>query len=484
MRVLVTGASGYIGGRLVPALLGAGHQVRCMSRNPERLSNQRWFDDVEVVQADAMDPASLDSAMDGIDAAFYLIHSMDGSRSDFGDADRKAAANFRDSAAARELSRIVYLGGLGGGDRLSKHLASRQEVGRILAGGAVPVTELRAAVIIGSGSVSFEMLRHLTEVLPAMVTPKWVRTRCQPIAIGDVLRILVAAIGEATPDSHVWEIGGPDQVTYEQMMQVYAEVAGLSRRLIVPVPVLSPWLSKHWIGLVTPLPTGVAKPLVESLKNEVVVADNRIARDLAGKLTSYRESVRQALATSDGSDGAPRWSDGAVTPAQPLPTDPQWSGATLKLDRRVLDTTAGGTDLFWAFSRIGGDVGYYSMDWAWRLRGVADLLIGGVGLRRGRRDPQSVRVGDAVDFWRVAGIEEDRSLRLHVEMKLPGEAWVEFEVEPQPSGSRLVQTSTFLPRGLLGRLYWLVLTPLHRIVFEQLARGIVAAAETRAASRR
>ena len=482
LKVLVTGASGYIGGRLVPALLAKGHSVRCMSRNPAKLSGQPWFDDIEVVRADAFDRPSLDSAMEGCNAAFYLIHSMGGDAADFDVHDRQAAQNFADAAADAALDRIVYLGGLGTGDELSKHLSSRHEVGRTLASGPIAVTELRAAVIIGSGSVSFEMMRHLTEVLPVMVTPTWVRTRCQPIAITDVLKILIAAIEEPEGESHIWEIGGPDQLTYEDMMRVYAEVAGLPRRVIIPVPVLSPGLSKHWIGLVTPLPAGVAKPLVASLKNEVTVAENSIAETLTGGLTGYRESVRMALRTSEGSDIATRWSDATASPAEPLPTDPEWAGAAEKHDERTVDTSAPSSDVFWAFTGIGGNVGYYSWNWAWKLRGIVDSLIGGVGLRRGRRHPEDLRIGEAVDFWRVSSIDPGRFLQLHAEMKLPGEAWLEFEVETIPTGRRLRQKASFYPRGLFGRLYWHALTPFHRVIFEQMARGIVDAAESRAAT--
>jgi uncharacterized protein YbjT (DUF2867 family) len=482
MKVLVTGASGYIGGRLVPALLAEGHSVRCMSRNPAKLSGQPWFDDIEVVRADAFDRPSLDRAMEGCNAAFYLIHSMGGDAADFDVRDRQAAQNFADAAADAELDRIVYLGGLGAGDELSKHLSSRHEVGRTLASGPVAVTELRAAVIIGSGSVSFEMMRHLTEVLPVMVTPTWVRTRCQPIAITDVLKILIAAIEDPEGESHIWEIGGPDQLTYEDMMRVYAEVAGLPRRVIIPVPVLSPGLSKHWIGLVTPLPAGVAKPLVASLKNEVTVADNTIAETLAGSLTGYRDSVSMALRTSEGSQIATRWSDATASPAEPLPTDPEWAGAAENHDERTVDTSAPSSDVFWAFTGIGGNVGYYSWNWAWKLRGIVDSLIGGVGLRRGRRHPEDLRIGEAVDFWRVSSIDPGRFLQLHAEMKLPGDAWLEFEVETVPTGRRLRQKASFYPRGLFGRLYWLALTPFHRVIFAQMARGIVDAAESRAAT--
>jgi uncharacterized protein YbjT (DUF2867 family) len=404
---------------------------------------------------------------------------MDGG-TDFGRRDREAADHFAAAAAAADLARIVYLGGLGSADdELSKHLSSRQEVGRILASGPTAVTELRAAVIIGSGSVSFEMLRHLTEVLPVMVTPRWVRTRCQPIAIRDVLRILVAAVEEPGGESHIWEIGGPDQVSYEDMMRIYAEEAGLPRRVIIPVPLLSPTLSKHWIGLVTPLPTGVAKPLVESLRNEVVVADNSIAAQLTEGLTDYRESVRRALRTSTTVGAPTRWSDAAASPAEPLPNDPEWSGATLQSDERAAVTPAPPGDVFWAVSRIGGDVGYYSVDWAWQLRGIADSLVGGVGRRRGRRDPEHLRQGEALDFWRVSAVEPDRRLQLHAEMLLPGEAWLEWEIEPEGRGSRLRQKASFYPRGLLGRLYWLVLVPFHGVIFAQMVRGILRAAEHR-----
>ena len=391
----------------------------------------------------------------------------------------RLAENFSDAAASAGLERIVYLGGLGAGDELSKHLSSRQEVGRTLAAGRTAVTELRAAVIIGSGSVSFEMLRHLTEVLPIMVTPKWVRTRCQPIAIMDVLKVLVAAIEEPAGESHTWGIGGPDQLSYEEMMRGYAEVAGLPRRVIIPVPLLSPWLSKHWIGLVTPLPAGVAKPLVASLRNEVIVTDNTVAETFTRGLTAYRESVRMALRTSEISQVETRWSDATPSPAEPLPTDPEWAGAAVKHDQRIVETPARSLDVFWAFSRIGGDVGYYYWDWAWRLRGVVDSLIGGVGLRRGRRHPENLRIGEAVDFWRVSAIEPGRFLQLHAEMKLPGDAWLEFEVETLPTGSRLLQKASFYPRGLFGRLYWLTLVPFHAVIFERMARGLVKTAERR-----
>lgn len=453
-----------------------------MTRDPRQLEADPWRGDVEVVQGDVFDGDSLSSAMDGCDSAFYLIHSMDDSDEGFQERDRLAASNFADAASRAGLGRIVYLGGLGEGGELSDHLASRQEVGEILASGPTPVTELRAAVIIGSGSVSFEMLRYLTEVLPVMITPKWVRTMCQPIAIADVLQILARAIEETGDESHVYRIGGPDRLTYEQMMRIYAEVAGLPRRVIIPVPVLSPRLSSHWVGLVTPLPTGVAKPLVESLRVEVTVDDNSYAGSIVGHLLPYRDAVTRALQHSQGRDVATRWSDTADTPARALPGDPDWAGGSVKVDLQTAHSSASADDLFWAFSRIGGSFGYYIMNWAWGLRGVLDSLVGGVGLRRGRRHPEEIRRGEALDFWRVVEVEPGRHLQLYAEMRLPGEAWLSFSAEEDGQGSRLEQKAVFVPRGLLGRLYWWAMLPFHLAIFRLMADRIARSAETRSTS--
>lgn len=478
MKVLVTGATGYIGGRLVPRLLEAGHEVRCLARRPDKLDGLPWRDRVEVVQGDVLDADSLRAATTGCEAGFYLVHSMAGG-ADFAEEDRRGAANFRDAAEASAFRRIVYLGGLGPEhDHLSPHLASRHEVGTILASGAVPVTELRAAVIIGSGSLSFEMLRYLTEVLPVMITPRWVRTRCQPIAVRDVLDALVAALEADDGVSHVVEIGGPDILTYQEMMRIYAQEAGLRRRLIIPVPLLTPRLSSLWVGLVTPLPRRVARPLVESLRHEVV-ADGDATETLLGRPPiPYREAVQRALAKLPGQVET-RWSDADTGPARPAPGDPDWSGGTLYADRRVIPTDASPEHLFWAFTRIGGDVGYYGTNWAWRLRGFADQLVGGVGLRRGRRHPEDLRAGEAVDFWRVDRVVPGRMLRLHAEMRVPGEAWIEWRVESADGGSDLIQTALFQPRGLLGRLYWAVMAPFHFVIFPRMACRMAAAAEER-----
>lgn len=479
-RVLVTGATGYIGGRLVPLLIESGVQVRCLSRDPSKLDGIWWRDQVEVARGDLLDASSLEGVLDGCTHAVYLVHSMDQRGGDFGERDRQAAHNFGEAMDKAGVKRAVYLGGLGHGE-LSPHLASRQEVGQILASGSTPVTELRAAVIIGSGSVSFEMLRYLTEVLPAMVTPKWVRTMCQPIAIRDVLQVIISAIDDEG-ESVVREIGGPDRLSYEQMMRTYARVAGLPRRLIVQVPLLTPRLSSLWVGLVTPLPTGVARPLVDSLTVEVTVEDNSYAESVAGPLLGYRESVSEALERANDLDVPTRWSGAVIGPASPFPDDPSWSGGTVKTDRKKVESTATAEDLFWAFSRIGGDVGYYALNWAWRLRGTVDSIFGGVGLRRGRRHPETIRKGESLDFWRVVDVEPGRSLRLYAEMRLPGEAWLSFEADDSDSRSILTQTAVFVPRGLAGRLYWLAMFPFHIFIFRLMAARVVAAAEERAAT--
>ncbi len=477
MRVLVTGATGYIGSRLAPLLLEAGHQVRCLSRDPGRLDRVPWRDRVEAARGDVLDPSSLAVALEGCHAAYYLVHAL-AEGAGFDQRDRQGAAHFRDAAAAAGLQRLVYLGGLAPeGAPLSPHLDSRHEVGRILAAGPTPVTEFRAAVIIGAGSLSFEMLRYLTEVLPVMATPRWVRHRCQPIAVGDVLGLLVRALDDPEPVSRVLEIGGPDVLTYQDMMRGYAEEVGL-RRLILPVPFLSPGLSSLWVGLVTPLPPSVARPLVESLRTEAVVQDDSARRLFPHNPLPYQEALRLALATPAEAVAA-RWSEAAASPAHPAPGDPEWSGGTVFTDRRVVPTDAEPHHLFWAFSRIGGDVGYYGLAWAWKLRGLLDRLVGGVGLRRGRHHPEHLREGEALDFWRVERITPGRMLRLQAEMRLPGEAYLQWEIRPMADGADLVQTAIFRPRGLSGRLYWYVMAPFHSYIFPRMAWKMAAAAEER-----
>jgi uncharacterized protein YbjT (DUF2867 family) len=479
-RVLVTGATGYIGGRLVPELLAAGYEVRCLVRNPAKLSDERWHAGVEVVAGDVGDEASVVRAMQGLDAAYFLVHSM-GASGDFAAKDRAAAATFQAAAAEAGLQRLVYLGGLGRDDDpdLSPHLASRHEVGRVLAGGPVPVTELRAAIIIGSGSASFEMLRYLVEILPVMVTPRWVDNRCQPIAIRDVLHHLVAVLRTDAAAGRVLEIGGPDVLTYREMMLTYAELAGLRRRRVIGVPVLSPALSSLWVGLVTPLPSGLARPLVESLINEVVVGDRPIEAVVDHTPISLRRAVEQALQRVADLRVTTRWSDATLpgrTPADPLPSDPEWAGGSLLCDTQTARTDAPADALFGAVQGIGGQRGWHVTPLLWQLRGVADKLVGGVGMRRGRRHPDRMWVGDAVDFWRVEAVEVPELIRLRAEMRLPGEAWLEWRIEPDGEGATLTQRALFYPRGLFGRLYWYSLVPFHALIFKRLAERLAAAA--------
>ena len=490
MRVGVIGATGYVGGRLVPELLSAGHRVRCLARTPSRLDGVPWRTDVEVVTADVLDWASLYRAFAGLDAVYYLVHAM-GDSKDFDQADRTGARNTRVAAEETGVGRIVYLGGLGADDpmALSHHLASRHEVGRILGSGTVPLTELRAAVIIGSGSASFEMLRHLVEVLPVMVCPRWVtRTRCQPIAIADVLHCLVAALDLPAEASRRIEIGGPDVLTYQQMMQRYAAVAGLRPRLIVPVGVLSPRLSSHWMNLVTPLPIGLARPLVDSLRNDVVVSDPAPAAALFGSRPPIPldEALRRALSVVQDLDVSTSWIDSAPagTSASPMPQDPDWAGGTVLANVKTRRTSASPEAVFAAVSGVGGDRGWYFADWLWAARGWIDKLLGGVGMRRGRRHPDELRAGDALDFFRVELYKPPRLLRLRAEMKLPGEAWLEWQVFKGVGATALQQRALFHPRGVAGRVYWWLLVLPHSIIWRKLIKGLIRAAEQRPVERR
>ncbi len=484
---LVTGASGYIGGRLVPELLDAGHRVRVLARRPASLRDHPWAGAVEIVEGDASDAGSLAPAMADADVAYYLIHALgtDG----FEQTDRETAQTF--GAAAREagVGRLVYLGGLAPdvpAAELSPHLRSRQEVGELLLGSGVPTAVLRAAVIIGSGSASFEMLRYLTERLPAMITPRWVDTRIQPIAIRDVLRYLVGCAALPAGVSRSFDIGGPDVLTYRQMMQGYAAVAGLRRRIIVKVPVLTPTLSGHWVGLVTPVPNSIARPLVDSLKVEVVAKERDIVEhvpDPPEGLLGFDRSVELALQRIRDADVTTRWSSASLAgaPSDPLPTDPDWAGGSLYEDLRRQPVDASPESLWRVLEGIGGDRGWYSFPLAWRVRGLLDRFAGGVGLRRGRRDPDRVHVGETIDFWRVEERDVGELLRLRAEMRLPGLAWLELAVEPVDADggrrSTYVQRALFHPRGLFGHAYWWAVAPFHGIVFGGMARNIARAAE-------
>ncbi|MFF3581355.1 SDR family oxidoreductase [Streptomyces mirabilis] len=484
-RCLVTGATGYIGGRLVPELLEAGHRVRCLARSPAKLRDYPWSGDAEVVRGDVTDAGSVAEALRGIDVAYYLVHAL-GTGHGFEETDRKAARIFGEQAQAAGVSRIVYLGGLTPEgvpeERLSPHLRSRAEVGRILLESGVPTTVLRAAVIIGSGSASFEMLRYLTERLPVMVTPRWVRTRIQPIGVRDVLRTLVGSARMPAGVNRAFDIGGPEVLTYLEMMQRYAAVAGLPRRLILPVPVLTPGLSSHWVGLVTPVPASIARPLTESLRHEVVCREHDIARyvpDPPGRPFGFDEAVSLALQRVRDAQVTTRWSSASVpgAPSDPLPTDPDWAGGSLYTDQRERSVDAPPGALWRVIEGIGGENGWYSFPSAWALRGRLDRLVGGVGLRRGRRDAARLRVGDSLDFWRVEEIEPGRLLRLRAEMRLPGLAWLEMYAEADAeSGSRYRQRALFHPHGLLGHAYWWSISPFHAVVFGGMARNIAKAA--------
>ncbi|TDC66436.1 SDR family oxidoreductase [Actinomadura sp. GC306] len=477
---LVTGASGYIGGRLVPELLDAGHRVRCMARSAGRLRDHPWADRVEIVEADATDPAGTRRALEGVDVAYYLIHAI-GSAGGFADTDRRAARTFADAAREAGTGRLVYLGGMDPEEELSPHLRSRAEVGEILLGSGVPTAWLRAAVIIGSGSASFEMLRYLTERLPVMVTPQWVHTQIQPIAIRDVLYYLVAA-GDLPPEvNRGFDIGGPDVLTYAEMMRRYAAVAGLRRRVIVPVPVLSPWLSSLWVGGITPVPGALARPLVESLRNEVVRREHDIDEYIPPPAApiGFDLSVALALRRVREADVATRWSSASTpgAPSDPLPTDPDWAGGSLYTDERACPTRATPERVWAAIEAVGGERGWYSFPLAWRVRGALDRLVGGVGLRRGRRDPRRLRVGETVDFWRVEEIEPGRLLRLRAEMRLPGLAWLELGVRRDGPRTEVTQRALFHPRGLAGHAYWWAFRPFHDRVFGGMCSGIGRAAE-------
>ncbi|MEU7928760.1 SDR family oxidoreductase [Micromonospora sp. NPDC049107] len=484
MRCLVTGATGYIGGRLTPLLLADGHTVRCLARKAVRLRDVPWAAAAEIVEGDLSRPETLPAAFADVDVAYFLVHSL--GRADFEAADRTAATNFAAAARAAGVRRIVYLGGpepAADAEVPSPHLRSRAEVGRILLASGVPTAVLRAAVIIGSGSASFEMLRYLTERLPAMVTPRWVRNRIQPIAVRDVLRYLAGCATLPPEVNRGFDIGGPDVLTFRDMMDRYARVAGLRRRIIVPVRPLTPSLSSHWVGLITPVPNKIARPLVESLIHEAVAHEHDIARyvpDPPGGLTGFDDAVRLALAKVRDAQVETRWStaSGTDAPAEPLPSDPDWSGGTVYTDVRERAVDASPAALWRVIEGVGGEHGWYSFPLAWSVRGWLDRLVGGVGLRRGRRDPHRLQVGEALDFWRVEEIIPGELLRLRAEMRLPGRAWLEMRALPAENGhSRYQQRAVFLPRGLGGHAYWSSVTPFHAVIFGGMARNIARNAE-------
>jgi uncharacterized protein YbjT (DUF2867 family) len=470
--ILLTGATGYVGGRLLSQLESEKRQVRCLARRPEFL-RPRVASSTEVVQGDVLDKESLTSAMEGVDFAYYLVHSM-GSKGEFVEEDRRAAALFAEVARAAGVSRLIYLGGLGHEEDLSDHLASRQEVGKVLQESGVPTIEFRASVIIGSGSLSFEMIRALVEKLPAMITPRWVRSRAQPIAIEDVIAYLVRALDLPFEESRIFEIGGADQASYGDIMAEYARQRGL-RRWIIPVPVLSARLSSLWLGLVTPLYSRVGRKLIDSLRHDTVVEDNSAAEIFGIQPAGLSTAIERALRNEDHDFAQTRWSDALSSKGR----ERRWGGVKFGsrlVDSRVTTVKCPVAAAFRPIQRIGGKTGWYYGNWLWRLRGFLDLLVGGPGLRRGRRHPEHIAPGDTVDFWRVERFEQDRLLSLSAEMKLPGRAWLQFEVEPCSEGSRIRQTAIFDPVGLPALVYWYGLYPLHQLVFAGMLRGVAQAA--------
>lgn len=463
---LVLGASGYVGGRLVPLLLEKGYRVRAAARSREKLQARAFAEHprAETVSADVLDPNSLDRAMEGVDVVYHLVHSMASAGGDFADKDRRGARNVARAAEAAGLERIIYLGGLGEeGKDLSHHLRSRMETGRELARGEVPVTQLRAAMVIGAGSASFEIMRYLVERLPAMVTPRWVGTRSQPIAISNVLGYLAGCLESQETAGQTLDICGPEVLTYRQLFDIYAEEAGLPKRLIIPVPAFTPKLSSYWIHYVTPVPASLARPLAEGLRNEVVCRDSRILDMVPQDLLTCRQAIRAALKGSGAEGGESSWRDAGAAPPEWLRCgDAPYAGGSVRENsmRAVVEAPAG--KVWKVVRRVGGDTGWYHGDGLWAIRGVLDRLVGGVGMRRGRRDRDEIRAGDAVDFWRVLDVEEGRRLLLLAEMRLPGEAVFQLRLEPQgPNRTLLALTLRFFPRGLWGEVYWRMTEPLH-----------------------
>jgi uncharacterized protein YbjT (DUF2867 family) len=468
-RILLTGATGYIGGRLLRLLEEHQYPVRCLARRPEavRLTADS---STEVVAGDVLDRASLDDALRGVETAYYLVHSM-GLSGSFVEADRLAARNFGEAAKTCGVKRIIYVGGLGSDDEaLSQHLRSRHEVGRILRESGVPVLEFRASIVIGSGSLSFEMIRALVERLPLMIAPRWVRVLAQPIAIDDLLQYLLAALRLPVSQYTVYEIGGADQVSYADIMREYARQRGVRIRML-PVPMLSPYLSSLWLGLVTPLYARIGRKLIESIIHPTVVRDDAALRTFPLRPMGIAEAIRRALAYEEQGYAETRWSDALSSSGEPRSSGAVPLGTRL-VDSRTVSVAVPAAAAFAPIQVIGGDKGWYRWNWLWRLRGFLDLLAGGAGMRRGRPHPALLRVGDTVDFWRVEAIEPGRRLRLVAEMKLPGRAWLEFEVGAGGSSTTIQQTAMFDPAGWLGRLYWYALFPLHQLVFAGMLQGI------------
>lgn len=477
--ILVTGATGYVGGRLIPALLAAGHRVRAMGRSLDKLGCRPWarHEQIELVQGDVLNRRSLAEACRDCRAAYYLVHSMIAQKEKFVEADRQAARNMADSAASQGLERIIYLGGLSEAKdtSLSKHLQSRIEVAQILQSGSVPTTDLRAPMILGSGSASFEILRYLVEHLPVMTTPRWVFSRNQPIAIRNVIHYLVGCLDHDETTGKTFDIGGPDVLTYRELLDLYAEEAHLPKRWVIPVPVLTPTLSAYWIHLISPVPISIALPLTEGLTSEALCTESRIQSIIPQKLLSCREAIRLALERVKQEQVDTCWADAGeiLTPEWAHCGDAVWAGGTIMSCGYRARIRASADEVWQPISRIGGRTGWYFGNSLWRLRGLMDRAIDGVGLRRGRRHPSEMGIGDALDFWRVLDLEVPYRLLLVAEMKMPGEALLDFQIAPVASGQvELQMRSRFLPRGLGGFIYWYVLYPIHEWIFFGMLKSI------------
>jgi uncharacterized protein YbjT (DUF2867 family) len=474
-----------VGGRLVTALLNEDLPVRINVRDKKKISGQSWADAVEVAVGNATSFSEMKSALAGIHTAFYLLHSI-GVGSDFDELEASMARNFAKAAEASGVKQIVYLGGIANDEKQSKHLASRARTGEELRSTSVPVLELRAGIIIGSGSASFEMLRHLTHRLPIMTTPKWVSNRTHPIAIRDVLWYLTNAAKLEKPVAGIYDIGGPEILSYAEMMQKFAKCSGLRRRWIIKVPVLTPKLSSLWIGFVTPVPTRLARPLIGSLINETVADPKKAIDAIIPKppegLIDVTNAINLALSRTTSNQVETRWSDATVitAPWQKAQSDPDWAGEVTHRDKREVLTDAPIDCVWQSIEQIGGQTGWYGADFLWWARGMLDRIVGGVGLRRGRRDPKHLRVGDSLDFWRVEKVEKEDVLRLYAEMILPGKAWLEFRIEKVGEQTRIIQEATFSPRGLGGQLYWYAILPLHAFVFPTMLRNIVRSSKRKA----
>lgn len=480
-RVAVTGASGYLGGRLVPLLLERGHEVQVLTRRAQSLRDVPWRDEVRVIEGDLSDPQAAAELCAGAEVFYYLVHSMAATRS-FTQIERQCAQSVAEAARRAGVRQLVYLSGLHPDGELSRHLASRVGVGKILESSGIPTLTLQAGLVIGSGSASFEMVRHLTDVLPVMPAPRWVLNKVQPIAVRDALHYLAAAADLPQPADGCYDIGGPQAHSYADLMRLYADAAGVRRPKVLALPVLTPWLAAQWVNLVTPIPRTLAVPLVESLQHDCVMRSRAIDQLIPPPqegLTGYQRAVQLALEKIRSDAVQTSWATAhpVTAPGEPLPSDPQWAGRRVYVDRRERLTTASPQQLFDVICSLGGDTGYYSLPVAWKLRGVLDKVVGGVGLSRGRRSGTGLVLGDVVDWWRVEELDAQRMLRLRAEMRVPGRAWLEFSLSEADGASRYVQRAIFFPRSLSGRLYWWAMVPFHGIIFSSMARSITSAAE-------